>query len=76
MGVAVTTKQQRLSEALANGMAIDELALFVAPELLGRGALAWSDAVGARALERAVTGRVLELRPVGRDVLLRVAVKR
>jgi len=60
---------------LAAGL-IDELALFVAPELLGRGALAWSDAVGARALERAVTGRVLELRPVGRDVLLRVAVKR
>jgi regulator of sirC expression with transglutaminase-like and TPR domain len=29
----VTTKQQRLSEALANGMAIDELALFVAKDI-------------------------------------------
>ena len=60
---------------LAAGL-VDELALFLAPSLLGHGALAWSDAIAARGIGHPIQGRVIERRRVGRDELLRIEVTR
>jgi len=54
---------------------IDELALFLAPRVLGDRAHAWSESLAARPLARAFSGRVIETRRLGDDVMLRVEVR-
>jgi diaminohydroxyphosphoribosylaminopyrimidine deaminase/5-amino-6-(5-phosphoribosylamino)uracil reductase len=66
----------RLGDAWLEAGLVDELALFVAPRVLCGGAQAWSGALPARRLEEALGGRLIEVRRLGRDVLLRVAVER
>ncbi|HTM58500.1 MAG TPA: bifunctional diaminohydroxyphosphoribosylaminopyrimidine deaminase/5-amino-6-(5-phosphoribosylamino)uracil reductase RibD [Candidatus Udaeobacter sp.] len=53
---------------------IDEIALFLAPRVLGDRAHAWSESLAARPLARAFSGRVIETRRLGDDVMLRVEV--
>jgi diaminohydroxyphosphoribosylaminopyrimidine deaminase / 5-amino-6-(5-phosphoribosylamino)uracil reductase len=64
-----------MGAAWLKSRAIDELALFVAPRVLGGEARGWPGALGMLALDRAIGGRWLEARTIGDDALLRVEVR-
>jgi diaminohydroxyphosphoribosylaminopyrimidine deaminase / 5-amino-6-(5-phosphoribosylamino)uracil reductase len=53
---------------------VDEVALFLAPRLIGAEGLDWCGALGRRGLADAVAGRVLAHERVGDDVLVRVGI--
>ena len=66
----------RLGAAWLEEGLVDELAIFIAPRVLGDGSPAWSEFMPGRRLGAARAGRLIETRRVGGDVLLRVAVER
>ena len=66
----------RLGASWLEAGLVDELALFLAPRVLGDRAHTWSESLAPRPLARAFNGRVIETRRFGDDVMLRVAVSR
>lgn len=64
-----------LGAAWLRAQGVDEIALCVAPRLLGGGARSWPGDFGARRLADARGGRLLELRRLGADALLRMEVR-
>jgi diaminohydroxyphosphoribosylaminopyrimidine deaminase / 5-amino-6-(5-phosphoribosylamino)uracil reductase len=65
-----------MGAAWLSARTVDELALFVAPRVLGGEAKGWPGALGPLSLDRAIAGRWIEVRPLGVDTLLRVEVVR
>ena len=65
----------RLGAAWMRAGLIDECALFVAPRLLGGAARGWPGDLGVRALAGARGARLLEVRRVGADLLLRAEMR-
>ena len=64
-----------LGAAWLRARAVDEIALCVAPRVLGGDARSWPGDFGARRLAESRRGRLIELRRLGPDALLRMEVR-